>query len=293
MTFSAESAVALWTASRGTHLLRLAKLIGAETQIPDIVRDIALDLVQQHYRPLLSRLATYIMEASDSLDERLTWENIRNDSLRAWLEKNDDVAETLVPFLKGISDLAEVIEEDASKLQGRDEEEVAADVALDLLGAGKGFRFFRRERGRLRDRPIIEPPNGGQNLPRQITEKEQADEEALALIATLRAELQYLTQELQAERNMRLEAEALLDAIDEADGQVPAAEPVEEPVDDPLAPVDDEEGEEAVAAPEPAAEPAAEPAEALSVGERAKRLSKIDYPSSTAQRRSRRQRKRR
>ena len=293
MTFSAESAVALWTASRGTHLLRLAKLIGAETQIPDIVRDIALDLVQQHYRPLLSRLATYIMEASDSLDERLTWENIRNDSLRAWLEKNDDVAETLVPFLKGISDLAEVIEEDASKLQGRDEEEVAADVALDLLGAGKGFRFFRRERGRLRDRPIIEPPNGGQNLPRQITEKEQADEEALALIATLRAELQYLTQELQAERNMRLEAEALLDAIDEADGQVPAAEPVEESVDDPLAPVDDEEGEEAVAAPEPAAEPAAEPAEALSVGERAKRLSKIDYPSSTAQRRSRRQRKRR
>lgn len=292
MTFSAETAVALWQAKRGTNLVRLARLLGEETQIPDLVRDIALDLVQQSYRPLLSRLATYIMEASDSLDDKLTWENIRNDSLRAWLEKNDDVAETLVPFIKGISDLAEVIEKDANSLQGRDEEEVAADVALDLLGAGSGkaFRFFRRERGRLRDRPLVEPPNGGENLPRLITEREQADEEALALIETLRSELQHLTQELQAEKLLRQEAEALLEAIEQAEVEGVSLEPDS----DPLAPVDDEEEEEeAVAAPEPVAEP--EPAaEAMSVGERAKRLSSIDYPgSATAKRRSRRQRKRR
>jgi hypothetical protein len=292
MTFSAETAVALWQAKRGTNLVRLARLIGEDTQIPDLVRDVALDIVQQHYRPLLSRLATYLMEASDSLDDKLTWENIRNDSLRAWLERNDDVAETLVPFIKGINDLAVVIEEDANSLQGREADDVAADVALDLLGAGRGFRFFRRERGRLRDRPLVEPPNGGENLPRLITEKEQADEEALALIETLRSELTALQNELHTEKTLRQEAEALLEAIEQAGVEDESPEPVEES-DDPLAPVEEEEGEEAA---EPVAEPAAEPepVAAMSVGERAKRLSKIDYPStSTAKRRSRRQRKRR
>ena len=158
MTFTAETAVALWQARRGSNLLRLAKLIGEETKIPDLVRDVALDLVQQHYRPLLSRLATSIMDAGDSIDERLTWEGIRNETLREWLEQHDDLGDGLGAFLKGISDLAQVIEEDATSLQGREQDDVAADVALDLLGAGgsRGFRFFRRsDRPRLRDQPMV------------------------------------------------------------------------------------------------------------------------------------------
>ena len=220
MRIDPQAAVSLWTADRANNLLQLARALDDATDLSGLVRDVVLELIEAHYRPALAWLAGAILDAGHKLDEALTWENIRNEKIRQWFEDRDDVGLLL---LQGINALSEVVEADVDTLQNRTSEEVAADVALDLLGrTGKRRRLLRRMRRRL-----VEP-----------------EVETLPAVIQPTAEVLALQEQLAAATQRAEEAEAALAAMEAI--EEPQAEPVVEVVED-----EPEEDVEAALAPPP------------------------------------------
>ena len=220
MRIDPQAAVLLWTADRPNNLLQLARAIDDATDLTGLVRDVVLELIEAHYRPALAWLAGAILDAGHRLDEALTWDNIRNDKLRQWFEDRDDIGLLL---LQGINALSEAVEADVDALQKRTSEDVAADVALDLLGRrGRRRRLLRRMRRRM-----VEP-----------------EVETLPAVIQPTAELMALQEQLAAATQRADEAEAALAAL----------EAIEAPQDGPVVTVEDEEEEdeeEAALAPPP------------------------------------------
>ena len=219
MRIDPQAAVELWTADRPNHLLQLARALDDATDLTGLVRDVVLEIIEANYRPALAWLAGAILDAGHRLDEALTWEHIRNDKLKQWFEDRDDIGLLL---LQGINALSEVVEADVDALQNRTSEEVAADVALDLLGRrGKRRRLLRRMRRRM-----VEP-----------------EVETLPAVIQPTAELLALQEQLAAATQRAEEAEAALAAMEAI--EAPQTEPVVEVVDEDQ----DEEAEAALAPP--------------------------------------------
>lgn len=139
-----------WNGDRYANLVRLAKTLAEGVGLDDIVREIVLEILEDSYRPLLAWLVGAILEAGHALDEALTWERIKNQSVREFFEDHDDIGAGL---LRAISALSEAIAADAERVQGHTAEDLQADIAVDLLGGGRGRRFFRDGLS-LRGRPI-------------------------------------------------------------------------------------------------------------------------------------------
>ena len=191
MRIDPQAAVSLWTADRPNNLLQLARAIDDATDLSGLVRDVVLELIEAHYRPALAWLAGAILDAGHKLDEALTWENIRNEKLKQWFEDRDDIGLLL---LQGINALSEVVEADVDALQNRTSEEVAADVALDLLGRrGKRRRLLRRMRRRMVEPEVetlpavIQPTEELMALQEQLAAATQRAEEAEAALAAMEA----------------------------------------------------------------------------------------------------------
>ena len=209
MRIDPQAAVSLWTADRPNNLLQLARAIDDATDLSGLVRDVVLELIEAHYRPALAWLAGAILDAGHKLDEALTWDNIRNQKLKQWFEDRDDIGLLL---LQGINALSEVVEADVDALQNRTSEEVAADVALDLLGRrGKRRRLLRRMRRRM-----VEP-----------------EVETLPAVIQPTAELMALQEQLAAATQRAEEAEAALAAMEAIEApDIEAVEPVVDVVED-------------------------------------------------------------
>lgn len=161
-----ESLVAIWQATRSNNLLRLARVIKAETQIDELVKGIVLEIIRDNYKPALAWLATAILEAGHNLDEKLKWEFIRNESIRDWFEDRDDIG---LGLLKAINALADVIEDDCRTVQGQDADDVAAELCLSILGGGKTPDFFRKGAGL--NRPLREKRPQRQRIVPNILER--------------------------------------------------------------------------------------------------------------------------
>lgn len=173
MKISAKAAIKLWTASRRSNLIRLSRTLSRGGTVEDIARDLALELFRRHYRGALSWLVSAILEAGHAIDEALTWERIRNERLREWFEDRDDVGAGII---RAINALASVIEEDCKSLQGRDPDDVAADLCVDLLGGGgRTPGFFRNRAPRLRTIGVV----SGADYPGLPGYGEDASEEPL------------------------------------------------------------------------------------------------------------------
>jgi len=173
MKISVKAAVKLWTASRRSNLIRLSRTLSRGGTVEDIARDLALELFRRHYRGVLSWLVSAILEAGHAIDEALTWERIRNERLREWFEDRDDVGAGII---RAINALASVIEEDCKSLQGRDPDDVAADLCVDLLGGGgRTPGFFRNRAPRLRTIGVV----SGADYPGLPGYGEDASEEPL------------------------------------------------------------------------------------------------------------------
>lgn len=155
-----EGAVAIWQATRTNNIIKLARVITAETQIDEIVRGIVLEIVRDNYKPALAWLAGAILDAGHNLDEKLKWDFIRNESIKQWFEDHDDIG---MGLLRVINALADVIEEDCRSVQGQDADELAAEVCLDLLGGGNTPDFFKDGPGLKRSLSDLRP---GQNVRR-------------------------------------------------------------------------------------------------------------------------------
>ena len=218
MRIDPQAAVSLWTADRPNNLLQLARALDEATDLSGVVRDVVLEIIEAHYRPALAWLAGAILDAGHRLDEALTWEHIRNDKLKQWFEDRDDIGLLL---LQGINALSEVVEADVDALQNRTSDEVAADVALDLLGRrGKRRRLLRRMRRRMAEPEV----------------------ETLPAVIQPTAELLALQEQLAAATQRAEEAEAALAAMEAI--EAPQTEPVVEVVDEA-----EEEAEAALAPP--------------------------------------------
>jgi hypothetical protein len=219
MRIDPQAAVELWTSDRPTHLLQLARALDDATDLTGLVRDVVLEIIEANYRPALAWLAGAILDAGHRLDEALTWDTIRNEKIREWFEDHDDIGLLL---LQGINNLSAVVEADVEALQDRTSEEVAADVALDLLGRrGKRRRLLRRMRRRASE------PSLSETLPAVIQPRTGPEMEALLgqlEAANIRA----------AEAALRAdEAEAALAAWEALEApEAPSAEPTVEVVDE-------------------------------------------------------------
>jgi hypothetical protein len=205
---SAEAVVAIWRGRRHSHLIRLARTITDETQIDDLVRDIVLDLVREHYRPALAWLAGRIIDAGHSLDAVLTWERIKNEKLRDWFEDHDNIGAGII---RAINALAAAIAEDCESVRGRSADDVAAESCLSILGADSAItdrRWFQRT-----------SPRDTVRLP--AIRKDRAEADALL------GQIEQLAGELAEAQRRADEAEAALEAMSQID-QLESANEIEE-----------------------------------------------------------------
>jgi hypothetical protein len=200
---TADAAVAIWRGRRHSHLIRLARTITETTQVDDLVRDIVLDLVREHYRPALAWLAAKIIDAGHSLDAVLTWERIKNEKLRDWFEDHDNIGAGII---QAINALAGAIAEDCESVRGRTADDVAAESCLALLGSDSAVterRWFDRT-----------SPRDTVRLP--AIRRDRAEAEALM------AQIEQLASDLAEAQRRADEAEAALTAMShEADTRAP------------------------------------------------------------------------
>jgi hypothetical protein len=195
---TADAAVAIWRGRRHSHLIRLARTITETTQVDDLVRDIVLDLVREHYRPALAWLAAKIIDAGHSLDAVLTWERIKNEKLRDWFEDHDNIGAGII---QAINALAGAIAEDCESVRGRTADDVAAESCLALLGSDSAVterRWFDRT-----------SPRDTVRLP--AIRRDRAEAEALM------AQIEQLASDLAEAQRRADEAEAALTAMSQID----------------------------------------------------------------------------
>jgi hypothetical protein len=129
------SALALWAASRRRFISPIIAALADQVSAEDITDGI-IDALLSRDDGLLAWLFERIEAAADKLDARLTWRNIRNDKLRAWLEAHDDVYPHL---LAGLRVLASSIGSEVDRLSAYDSPAAAkADEMRALLSAGGG-----------------------------------------------------------------------------------------------------------------------------------------------------------
>jgi hypothetical protein len=111
------------------------------------------------------------VEAGHALDEALTWDRIKNESIREFFEDHDDIG---AGILRAISALSEVIAADVDLIKDQSVEDVSADLAVDLLGGGSVRGFFRKGLS-LRGRPVSEVVDH-RDLPKIIRPTETVEE---------------------------------------------------------------------------------------------------------------------
>jgi hypothetical protein len=139
--------------------------------VDDLIREIVLEILQKSYRPALAWLVGRIVEAGHALDEALTWDRIKNESIREFFEDHDDIG---AGILRAISALSEVIAADVDLIKDQSVEDVSADLAVDLLGGGSVRGFFRKGLS-LRGRPVSEVVDH-RDLPKIIRPTETVEE---------------------------------------------------------------------------------------------------------------------
>ena len=163
--------VDLWKEDRASNLVRLSVSLADGLGIDDLIREIVLEILQKSYRPALAWLVGRIVEAGHALDEALTWDRIKNESIREFFEDHDDIG---AGILRAISALSEVIAADVDLIKDQSVEDVSADLAVDLLGGGSVRGFFRKGLS-LRGRPVSEVVDH-RDLPKIIRPTETVEE---------------------------------------------------------------------------------------------------------------------
>lgn len=163
--------VNLWKEDRASNLVRLSVSLADGLGVDDLIREIVLEILQKSYRPALAWLVGRIVEAGHALDEALTWDRIKNESIREFFEDHDDIG---AGILRAISALSEVIAADVDLIKDQSVEDVSADLAVDLLGGGSVRGFFRKGLS-LRGRPVSEVVDH-RDLPKIIRPTETVEE---------------------------------------------------------------------------------------------------------------------
>lgn len=203
--------VDLWKEDRASNLVRLSVSLADGLGIDDLIREIVLEILQKSYRPALAWLVGRIVEAGHALDEALTWDRIKNESIREFFEDHDDIG---AGILRAISALSEVIAADVDLIKDQSVEDVSADLAVDLLGGGSVRGFFRKGLS-LRGRPVSEVVDH-RDLPKIIrpTETVEEVEEEVEPVEEPQAEPETVeeVEEPQAETTPADRARAALDA---------------------------------------------------------------------------------
>lgn len=205
--------VNLWKEDRASNLVRLSVSLADGLGIDDLIREIVLEILQKSYRPALAWLVGRIVEAGHALDEALTWDRIKNDSIREFFEDHDDIG---AGILRAISALSEVIAADVDLIKDQSVEDVSADLAVDLLGGGSVRGFFRKGLS-LRGRPVSEVVDH-RDLPKIIrpteTVEEVEEEEEVEAVEEPQAEPETVeeVEEPQAETTPADRARAALNA---------------------------------------------------------------------------------
>ena len=201
--------VDLWKEDRASNLVRLSVSLADGLGIDDLIREIVLEILQKSYRPALAWLVGRIVEAGHALDEALTWDRIKNESIREFFEDHDDIG---AGILRAISALSEVIAADVDLIKDQSVEDVSADLAVDLLGGGSVRGFFRKGLS-LRGRPVSEVVDH-RDLPKIIrpTETVEEVEEEEEVEAVEEPETVEEVEEPQAETTPADRARAALDA---------------------------------------------------------------------------------
>ena len=201
--------VDLWKSDRASNLVRLSVSLADGLGIDDLIREIVLEILQKSYRPALAWMVGRIVEAGHALDEALTWDRIKNESIREFFEDHDDIG---AGILRAISALSEVIAADVDLIKDQSVEDVSADLAVDLLGGGSVRGFFRKGLS-LRGRPVSEVVDH-RDLPKIIrpTETVEEVEEEEEVEAVEEPETVEEVEEPQAETTPADRARAALDA---------------------------------------------------------------------------------
>lgn len=205
--------VDLWKEDRASNLVRLSVSLADGLGIDDLIREIVLEILQKSYRPALAWLVGRIVEAGHALDEALTWDRIKNQSIREFFEDHDDIG---AGILRAISALSEVIAADVDLIKDQSVEDVSADLAVDLLGGGSVRGFFRKGLS-LRGRPVSEVVDH-RDLPKIIrpteTVEEVEEEEEVEAVEEPEAEPETVeeVEEPEAETTPADRARAALDA---------------------------------------------------------------------------------
>ena len=249
-----ERALALWADRRASFQPGITQAVTAALPMAQIVEgilDVILHALIAEAPRAWAWLHRQLAKAGERIDGALTWERIRNDELREWLEARDNPYDLLQRSVKVLS---EAIEADVETVEG--------ERLLSLVGGGAGraagfFPDFNPRTVRA-----VERQPSTEVVVREPTAEEQLAE-AEAIILALKAEVDHLTE--------ALEARALVGELvveDDAPEAVLVEEPTENPIELDLEPPD-------IVVPNLEPEDAPEPA---SIGDRARRAMEANPP---------------
>jgi len=198
---TATRALSLWGARRAARLPAIQAAVDAAKPVAEIVRPLVAEMMAElvaETRPRLwAWLTRALRRAGDKIDRGLTWEAIRNDDLRQWLENNDNPYDLLRPIVVQLSEAIEAdVQADAEALEdGRE--------LLALLGGGAGRSpgFFRERGLTMVERAPVEEQPTVEETALTVPEVDERDTMIADLIASnrdLSAEVEMLSAELAA-----------------------------------------------------------------------------------------------
>ena len=247
-----EHALSLWADRGASFRPSIVQAVTAGLPIAQIVEgilDVLLRAIIAESPRAWAWLHRQLAAAGDAIDGRLTWERIRNDELREWLEARDNPYNLLQRSVKVLS---EAIEADVETVEG--------EQLLSMLGgAGRAAGFFPSFDPRTVRAVKREPSN------EVVVREPTAEEQLRSLVVALEAENDRLRADLEAARTIEAPV------VEDAPETVIVEEPAEEPV------LDLEPPEIVVPIMEPEDAP-----EAVNVGDRARNAMKANPPRAKA-----------
>lgn len=191
---TADTAASIWRQHRANHLPQITQAITAAVPIGQILEGviglIVAQLIEEAPRAW-AWLHDKIQAAGAAIDGKLTWENVKNDRLREWLEANDNPYDLFVAGIKALS--AEVMAE---------VDTIKGDRLKQMWGAGRSPGFFTRSDRPMKDRPatsMVVRPSEDRALAQMVEAVQSLKEDHAALTAevdALRAENETLRAQL-------------------------------------------------------------------------------------------------
>jgi hypothetical protein len=174
--------------------------------VDEYAQAIVAELLDELWGKAITQAVLVLGKAGEAIDDLLTWERIKDDGLRATLERHDNPTALIFQAIAG---LTAQIEQDCREAQQKGPEALAAEVAAscELMRPRINLKANRGLMARLRSRPRIESrPTDATTAPAttDATTATPAHSEAIAEIESLKQELATTQAKLD-------EAQALLD----------------------------------------------------------------------------------